>query len=172
MVIPQRIYIIGFMGSGKSTLGKKLANKLGYHFMDTDKMIENKLALSVHDIFKKNGEDFFREQETLILNETLLLDKVIVSTGGGLPCYPNNIDTINKMGTSIYLKGETLFLKNRLLPNQSNRPLIEGLSDDELYQYIEKKLQEREPFYNKAHYHIDLPVKSLETLLKSVGLGF
>ena len=171
MAIPQRVYLIGFMGSGKSTLGKKMANKLGYHFVDTDKLIEQKHTLSIHEIFKQYGEAYFREQETLVLNSTLNMDKVIVSTGGGLPCYHNNIDTIINAGMSIYLKGDPLFLKNRLLPNQANRPLIEGLTDNELYQYVEKKLMERESFYNKAHYHVDLPIKSLETLLKSAGLA-
>lgn len=157
------------MGSGKSTLGKKLANKLGYTFIDTDKIIEQKLTLSVHDVFKQHGEAFFREQESLVLASTITNEKTVISTGGGLPCYYNNMDTINSLGTSIYLKGDPMFLKNRLLPNQSSRPLIEGLTDNELYQYIEKKLEEREPYYNKAHYHINLPVKSLETLLKSIG---
>ena len=97
------IYLIGFMGSGKSTLGTLLSNSLNFNFIDTDKLIEKRNSMSISNIFKTKGELFFRNEETKIIKEIIKLKKTIVSTGGGMPCFNNNIETLNKYGKTIYL---------------------------------------------------------------------
>jgi shikimate kinase len=163
-----RIYFIGFMGSGKSSIGKKMAARLGYNFIDLDDHIEKKSGMSIPDIFKSQGEDYFRKMESYSLKEIAGLDKVVVSTGGGTPCYSNNMDIINNSGVSIYLKMSSDTLYSRLRESKTNRPLLSGLNDQELRQYIADKLQEREFFYSQAHFKVkakDLKPEELHTFL-------
>jgi shikimate kinase len=144
------IFLIGFMGSGKSTTGKKLAKRLGYGFLDTDKMIVERFGMSINEIFETLGEGKFRETEASLLGEIVLKKNLVVSTGGGLPCYGNNMDTINRYGISIYLKAGPEELYERLITRKYKRPLIKDLPDEELRKFIALKLTEREPYYNRA----------------------
>ena len=132
------------MGSGKSTVGKGLARRLGYSFIDMDARIEGEHGLSINEIFEKLGEKAFREMENKLLKEMVSLKDAVISTGGGLPCTGNNMDLINRKGVSIYLRMDPAALLNRLSRGKSRRPLIRHLSREELETFIYEKLKERE----------------------------
>ncbi len=146
-----RVYLIGFMGSGKSTAGKKLARKLGLGFFDLDELIEQESSLSISTYFKKYGEAKFRELENEILWKTFQLENVLISTGGGTPCFFDNIQRINQKGISVYLKADIALIISRLKGEKNQRPLIKDKSDDELRKYLMDLLSRREKFYEKAH---------------------
>jgi shikimate kinase len=162
----QRIYLIGFMGSGKSTVGKRLALKLKYAFMDMDRVIEKEAGMSVGMIFDEKGEDEFRRMEHELILRISKMKKVVVSTGGGVPCFFNNIDIINSNGISIYLKMTSEDLLKRLKGSKYERPLIRDLSNDEMEDYIRKKLREREPYYLKSKYVVDGKDPDIPDLVK------
>ncbi|PLX14644.1 MAG: shikimate kinase [Marinilabiliales bacterium] len=151
-----RIYLIGFMGVGKSTIGKKLAYKLGYDFIDTDELFESKYKVSIHTFFEKYGEELFRELENKIIIDTFNLRNTVISTGGGSPCYNNTIEEINKSGgLSIYLWMPAEALVQRLENAIRPRPLILGKKHDEIKAEVERILSEREIYYNKAGFVYD-----------------
>jgi shikimate kinase len=156
-----KIFFIGFMGCGKSSVGKKIANKLGYNFIDLDGFIEKKAGISIPEIFVNEGEDYFRKLETYSLKEIAALDRVVVSTGGGTPCFNNNMDLINSSGMSIYLKMSADTLFSRLRESKTERPLISKLDESELRTYVMEKLLERESFYSQAHFKVK--AKGLKT---------
>ncbi len=144
------IFLIGFMGSGKTTLGKRLARKLGYEFVDMDYYIENKEGMKVSEIFEAKGESYFRELERSFL-ESLETDReLVIGTGGGAPCHGHNMDIMNTKGVTVYLKMSPVSLASRLGKARNIRPLIAGLEEWQLRDFIEDKLREREIFYNKA----------------------
>lgn len=147
-----KIYLTGFMGSGKTTIGKVLAHGLGYAFLDLDDVIEKQRGKSVQQLFQESGEDFFRDLENRALMETESLTRTVIATGGGTPCFLNNMAWMNRHGLSIYLKVPAKVLFDRLSRQASTRPLISGLQGEELLLYIERKLTEREPFYEKSHF--------------------
>lgn len=140
------------MGVGKTSIGKKLSKQLNWKFVDTDKLIEKKIGLPIPEIFNQLGEDFFREQEREILNEIASLENVVVSVGGGLPCFFDNMDRLNEIGTTVYLKLEPKYIVQRLLESKIKRPLIEGMTPIELQSFIENKLSERESYYSLSRY--------------------
>ncbi|MGQ1787301.1 MULTISPECIES: shikimate kinase [unclassified Saccharicrinis] len=147
----KRVYLIGFMGSGKSTLGRWLANAMeGWTFLDLDHFIENKYHKTIPQIFEEKGEDGFRQIEASCLGEISCFEKVIVGAGGGTPCFFNNMEVMNNTGLSIYLQLTPQVIYNRLQTSKSQRPLIKGKKGDELLDYIAVKLAEREGFYTKA----------------------
>ena len=143
------------MGSGKTTIGKILAEHLNLDFIDLDSYIENKCNLSVQEIFDKYGEDEFRLIEWSNLNTVSKLNDVIISTGGGTPCFFNNIDFMNVNGITIFFDEDIDIIYNRLLNDKSNRPLISNLSNSDLYNYILDKLNERKKYYNKSKLKIN-----------------
>lgn len=146
-----KIYLVGFMGCGKSTIGKRLAKKIKYNFIDLDNFIEEKAGNTISEIFSKYGEAEFRRLETKYLKEASELENVIISTGGGVPCFANNIEIMKQSGTIIYLQLDNKSLANRLRNSKKqDRPLIAGMSDTELDNFIFTKMHEREPFYNQA----------------------
>lgn len=149
------IYIVGYMGSGKTTFGKKLASALNYHFFDTDKMLETNYKTTIGNLFKKYGEHNFRIIETKILKETFCKKNSVISTGGGLPCFEDNMILINKNGKSIYLKRSIEVLFKTLKSSQAKtRPLLEDLKENELFEFISKHLALREEYYNLSNYTI------------------
>ena len=151
-----RIFLIGFMGSGKSSIGRELANKLGMHFIDLDEFIECKTQKKITDIFDEDGEEKFRRIEHECLEEVSLKENSLISTGGGTPCYHNNMELINKSGISIYIKLNSGILTSRLFLDKGKRPLIKRFGDKkELLLFIENILAEREPFYLKSTFVID-----------------
>jgi shikimate kinase len=164
----QRIYLIGFMGSGKSTVGKRLALRLKYTFVDMDKAIEEEAGIPVRNIFEEKGEDEFRRLEHEMVLKTAEMNYVVVSTGGGVPCFFDNMDIINRNGISIYLQMKSEDLLKRLKGSKYERPLIRDLSTDELEEYIKEKLREREPYYLKSKYIIDGKNPDIKEIVKFV----
>ena len=160
----KRIYLIGFMGSGKSTFGKKLAKELALPFIDLDKEIEVKANCSITDIFKYLGEDTFRKMESDTLHELSDREEFVMATGGGTPCYFNNIEHINNNGTSIYIELDIQSIYNRLSQAKNIRPTIKDKKEEELLQFIKEKIEERKPIYEKA----DLIINGLSVNLKEV----
>jgi shikimate kinase len=166
----KRIYLIGFMGSGKSTAGRRLARLLGYSFTDLDAMIESKYHITIPDIFNRYDEAAFRKVEHETLKETFALDDHVISTGGGTPCFFNNIEIINKHGTSVYLEMHPRSLYTRLMNSKKRRPLIDNRQPDEVLAFIGDELNKREVHYRKAHHIVkgeNLDVQELLTLLSS-----
>lgn len=150
-----RIYLMGFMGAGKSTFGRKLAKTLNYSFLDLDKHIQTKTGCTIPLIFEREGDEGFRLHEAFFLRETIKTENTVIATGGGAPCYHDNIDIINTNGISIYIHLTPKSLSQRLIRSKTPRPLIEGMTEGELLSFIEEKLQQRKIFYEKASITID-----------------
>lgn len=142
------------MGAGKTTLGKKLARKLGYSFYDIDKAFEHKYKTSVDLFFHKYGEEVFRQLEHELLVSTFRFTNTVISTGGGTPCFYNSMELINKNGISLYIKLSPEALYRRLTEAKKRRPLVAKKNEDELKQFIKEKLEEREEYYLQAQYQI------------------
>jgi len=138
------------MGVGKSTIGKKLASKLDYNFVDLDTLFEKKYKISIEDFFAKYGEKLFREFENKLLLSTFDMKNIVVATGGGTPCYYNAIDSINLNGISIYLQMPVSAIVNRLENSIKPRPLVKDKSHGELQKEVEKLLTKRISDYEKA----------------------
>lgn len=150
-----KIFLIGFMGSGKTTLGRKLASRMGYEFIDLDHKLEQQVELSIAEYFQLFGEDAFRELESEVLKKTLYPDNAIISTGGGLPCYFDNMDWMKTNGKSVYIKLSPKILADRLEAGKEERPLLQDKHGDALIDFIEQKLDEREKFYSQASIIVD-----------------
>lgn len=145
------IYLMGYMGSGKSTVGKKLSKALGLDFVDLDQQIESRINQSIAQYFQDHGADSFRELEKEELSKTFNLSNTVIALGGGTPCFFDNLELINKKGRSVYLKLSATSLTMRLENAKTPRPLIQGLASEELFEYVQQQLGEREKFYNRAH---------------------
>jgi shikimate kinase len=145
-----KIFLLGFMGSGKSTAGRKLAIRLHWSFIDLDKKIEQIAGMKISDIFTYKGESVFREIETKTLQGLSDISNAVISTGGGTPCFGNNMDFMLENGLTIYLRMTPDALEQRLLKSKGERPLLKGISSDDLKDYIVRKLEEREKWYMKA----------------------
>jgi shikimate kinase len=144
------LYLVGYMGSGKTTIGKLLAEKLNRSFIDMDEFIENRYRKTIATIFEEKGENGFREIELRVLQETAGFENVVISTGGGLPCFFDNMEVMNRTGITIYLKASVDELVRRLNFDKQKRPLIKGKNPEELRAFIETNLEKRESFYNRA----------------------
>ena len=145
-----RIFLIGFAGCGKTFLGKRSAKLLGLNFIDLDSEIEYYTGISVQQLFKIYGEEKFREIENFVLKNIAELDDVVISCGGGTPCFHNNMEIIKSKGISIYLKMNEKALFHRLKNSKNKRPLLESKSDEELLNKINQLLGTREKYYNQA----------------------
>ena len=149
------VYLLGFMGSGKSTIGKKVASKLGWTFSDLDQLIAKEICIAIPQIFKGSGEEVFRKHEADALRSLSASSNMVVSCGGGTPCFHDNIAYMNKTGITVYLKMTAAALESRLRLNKSSRPIITELADDELLSYIEESLTTREKWYSQAKIEIE-----------------
>ena len=147
-----RIFLTGYMGSGKTTLGRALAADLNVQFIDLDHYIEQRYRKTIAQLFAENGEDGFRAIERRMLHEVGEFEDVIISTGGGTPCFFDNIEFMNAQGTTIYLDVPVERLFIRLCIARSKRPLIKDKNDEELRAFIIEQLEKRAPHYNKAQY--------------------
>lgn len=145
-----RIYLIGYMGSGKSTLGNILAREMGLTFIDLDKYIEERNCKTVPQLFTEFGEPGFREKERKALEEISEFTDVIIATGGGAPCFYDNMELMNRTGITVFLDIHPSVLAERLLKSKTERPLIQGKSRTELIRFIDESLKKRMPFYSKA----------------------
>lgn len=160
-----RIILIGFMGSGKSTLGKKLAARLQLPFIDTDLEIEKHYGMSIAELFVAHGESKFREMEAQFVSSLDPEASFVLASGGGTPCFGNNMDLLNEMGLTIYLKRSAAELANRLVHAKHQRPLISGLTEAELLEFIEHTLQHREPYYLKSQLILERSEQQLPFIL-------
>ncbi len=156
------------MGSGKTSIGKELSDRINWEFIDTDKIIENKKGQSITSIFSEYGEKVFRKYELETLQEIQNKKQVIIATGGGLPVKNKNMDVMNKTGITIYLKCTFNMLFERLKRNKKERPMIRYLSDEELQKFIQKELHNREKFYRKAKYIIEIENLNTEDILSKI----
>lgn len=154
-MISPRIFLIGFMGSGKSSVGKELAKLLKYQFIDLDEMIEKSEKKTISAIFAEFGEHHFRKLEQAALKNSFLKNNVVVATGGGCAAYGNNLQLMNESGATAYLEVHAGTIFHRLAPEKEKRPLIANKGDVDLMEYIMDKLAERTPFYNQAQFKID-----------------
>ena len=154
----RRIILVGYMGSGKTTVGKALSKETGMMFYDLDWYIESRMRKSVSQIFAERGEEGFRKIEYNMLHEVAEFEDVIISCGGGTPCFFDNMDYLNQQGDVIYLKATPETLYKHLLMAKIERPLLKGKSAEELIAYITEHLKERSPFYEKARYILDVNV--------------
>jgi len=165
-----RIFLIGFMGSGKSTMGRALASELDLTFIDLDSFLEEKYFKTIPQIFAEEGEESFRRKERNVLEEVCSFDNVILATGGGAPCFFDNMKLMNKSGFCVFLDVDVTSLVNRLIHAKTERPLIKGKSPEELHEFIEGLLAKRRPFYEKARYILtgsEITANQVISLLKN-----
>ncbi|MDF0715384.1 shikimate kinase [Muricauda sp. 334s03] len=165
-----KVVLLGYMASGKSTVGRLLARQLGMEFIDLDEYIEHDQKKSIKDIFSEKGEIFFRKLEHQMLKEVLEKDEsIVLSTGGGTPCYGNNMDTILKQSEhSVYLNLSIPKLVDRISKEKEDRPLVRNISDEELPEFIGKHLFERRPYYLQAKHILDCNDANAETVTENI----
>jgi len=169
------LILLGYMASGKSSIAKEIAQKRMLKFIDLDTVISDREGMSISDIFKNKGEIYFRKKESLYLDELLSENKkIILSVGGGTPCYGNNMNIINQNGISFFINTPLNILVNRLISEKTTRPLVADLNDADLKEFIAKHLFERNPFYEQANHTINASDKDVTTIaseiLKLIGL--
>ncbi len=167
-----KVFLLGFMGCGKSTLGRHLAKALGWEFIDLDDYFEQKFKTTVPLFFKEFGETGFRDGERAALQDLKSVDEAVIATGGGAPCYFDNMDFMNEHGVTLYMKVSPEILAQRLTNSKNVRPLVQGKTGAELITYIKEKLKSREPFYNRANIIADAEVLDLSGYLRVLeGIG-
>lgn len=163
------IALLGYMGSGKSHVARILSHKLNFEFIDLDKQIMLKNKRSVTEIFESKGEIYFRKQERELLEEYLASkNDMVLSLGGGTPAYYNNMEVINQNSFSFFLRGSVNTLSQRLLKQKTTRPLIAKIKDEDLPEFIAKHLFERNAFYSKAQFTVDIDGKTPEELAEEI----
>jgi shikimate kinase len=156
------------MGSGKSTWGKLIAEKMGYSFFDLDALIEKRANLKINDIFDTKGEEYFRKQEAVCLRELYDKDDFVLACGGGTPCYYDNMMVMNSLGVSVWLNTPKQVMATRLLEESEHRPLIRSLSPGKLQEFIDDKLEERLQFYTQAKVEVDPTVTTPDELIEQL----
>ena len=151
-----RIILIGYMGAGKTTVGKALSKELGIIFYDLDWYIESRMRKTVAQIFAEKGEEGFRKIEYNMLHEVAEFEDVIISCGGGTPCFFDNMDYLNQQGQVVYLKADPEVLYKHLLMGKTERPLLKNKTPEEMRQFIAEQLELRDPFYSKAKHTLNV----------------
>lgn len=152
----QRVYLVGYMGSGKSTWGKKLARRLGYDFIDLDSVIVSETGMPIPVCFEKFGESSFRDLESAVLRSLDPITPTVIATGGGTPCFFDNISWMKESGVVVYLQLSAKALWQRLQRSDiATRPMLAGLSGAELLDQISTRLSERAPYYRQSHVVVD-----------------
>ena len=144
------IFLLGFMGSGKSYSGRALSEKFNLSFVDLDQYIEEKEGRTIREIFEKEGESYFRKIERECLHEMRDKELTVISTGGGTPCFFDNMKWMNENGVTVFLETPAELLAKRLISEMEERPLLQDFSKKELINFIQKKLEQRNPFYHKT----------------------
>lgn len=164
------LILVGYAGSGKSSLAKRLSKALGVGYVDTDTLVERSVGATVADIFHYEGEEYFRRAERGVL-ESLVAEGYngIVATGGGLPTWRDNMERLNGMGTTIYLQRSPEQILSRLSAyGREKRPMFRGKSDEELLQFMREHIAEREPYYAKANVVVDCNTMSDEAVVNYI----
>jgi len=152
------------MGSGKTSLGKKLAKRLNLRFIDTDNLIESRQGMTISSIFELHGEAAFRELEKELIEELAVEENLLLSTGGGMPCFNDLMVKLNELGTTIYLKRPAKELAHRIINSKKKRPITDGKSFDELVTFIDEMLKKRNAFYEQANLIVDRTIQDVSTL--------
>ena len=162
----KRIILIGYMGAGKSTIGKSLASHLGIPFIDSDHEIEHQVGKSISDIFETQGEVEFRKLETNFIHNLSRSESYVLSTGGGLPCFNDNLLFLNDLGVTFYLKNTSEVLAKRIVNSPIERPIVKGKSFLELEVFIEDNLKVRESSYLQSHYVLESEEQEVDKILQ------
>ena len=174
----KRVFLVGYMGVGKTTIGKLLSKELDVEFIDLDKYIEHSYRKTIQEIFAQKGEAKFRIIEREMLREVATFHNVLISTGGGTPCFFNNMDVMNQQGVTVYVKASVDQLMSRLLASKNVRPIIHNKSPEELKEFVTAHLAEREVYYSKAKLtyrsdqlvstgHVDETITGIKEMLKA-----
>jgi shikimate kinase len=163
------VYLIGMPASGKTTIGKQVAKKANFTFIDLDDVISTKEEVSIKQIFQEKGEAYFREIESKYLKEvSQTKTNTVISLGGGTPCYYDNIDVILSSGKVFYINAPDYVIVSRIMRGVTKRPLFANLNEDELRDKVFQLVKEREPFYLKAHHQIDAKTRSKKDIVEEI----
>lgn len=163
-----KVFLIGFMGSGKSYWARHLAESLQLPLLDMDEEIEKRVGLTIKDIFFQKGETYFRNMEYEMLKEVINKDEILLSCGGGLPCFYDNMTLMNQHGLTIWLHPPVEVMVERLIRKKYKRPLLKDLNDGQLADFVTKKLEERSAFYSQAKLIINPVDYSVESLTQKI----
>lgn len=164
-----KIFLIGFMGSGKTHLGRLLSHKIGIPFFDLDEQVTEHAGKSIVDIFAEEGEEYFRMQEKDVLHIiTESHDGFVMACGGGSPCYFNNIEYMHTAGTTVWINTPLDTIFSRLIGEKDKRPLIKSLSDEQLKSFISKKFADRKIYYEQADIIVDEEPVQLEHIIEKI----
>jgi len=163
-----KIYLVGYMGAGKSTAAKRLANRLGWEVADTDEMFEEKYRISVDDFFQKYDEPLYRKLESEILKSTESSEHVVIATGGGTACYYDNMEWMNRHGCTVFMRISPQAAVDRVLHSRHKRPLARGKSEAELMEYVNWHYASRLPFYEQAQLTVKSEDFDLDGLLSNL----
>ena len=163
-----RIYIVGYMGAGKTTAARRLAQRMGWEVVDTDALFEEKYKISVNDFFNKYDEPLYRKLESEVLKATESLDHVVVSTGGGTACFFDNMDWMNQHGLTIFLRISPQAAVDRVIHSRHKRPLVEGKSEEELTEFVSQHYASRLPFYEQARITAKSEDFDIERLMEAI----
>jgi len=149
-----RLFLIGMMGTGKSYWAQRIAASKNIDWMDLDAQIEKDALMTIKEIFETNGEAYFRNKEKEVLHQLGAYKNIVIATGGGTPCFHDNMQWMNKHGITIWIDEAVEVLAERLKKEKAHRPLIKDLDDEELLHFLSIKLSERSKFYNQCQYHL------------------
>lgn len=164
-----RLFLIGYMGCGKSSIGRKIARRLGAEFIDTDALVERTEGAEIADIVRYEGEEYFRECERKALEQAAEHPDAVISTGGGLPMWRDNMDRVLSLGRSVYIRRSPEQILSRLSPyGRHKRPKFRGLNDEELLAFMRTNMAEREPVYMRANVTLDCEGRSDEELMDEI----
>ncbi|MDO5314482.1 MAG: shikimate kinase [bacterium] len=163
-----RIYIVGYMGAGKTTAARRLAQRMGWEVVDTDALFEEKYKISVNDFFNKYDEPLYRKLESEVLKATESLDHVVVSTGGGTACFFDNMDWMNQHGLTVFLRISPQAAIDRVIHSRHKRPLVEGKSEEELTEFVSQHYASRLPFYEQARITAKSEDFDIESLMEAI----
>lgn len=164
-----KVFLVGYMASGKSTVAKKLANKLGLTHVDLDAEIEKTSGMSIPEIFKSEGEMAFRKREQTELRKWLQQDDFVMATGGGTPCFFESMDEMNAAGVTIYLQMSPKAVVDRVLSSKEERPILKGLSEEKMLKKVAFQIEKRDQFYTRAHWTVNGVNLDLEELVGMVN---
>ncbi len=165
-----RIYIVGYMGAGKTTAARRLAQRMGWEVVDTDALFEEKYKISVNDFFNKYDEPLYRKLESEVLKATESLDHVVVSTGGGTACFFDNMDWMNQHGLTVFLRISPQAAVDRVIHSRHKRPLVEGKSEEELTEFVNQHYASRLPFYEQARIIVKSEDLDLDALIRQIQI--
>jgi shikimate kinase len=163
-----KLYLLGYMYSGKTTVGRSLAQQLGFGFVDLDQLFEERYHTSIPLFFNRYGEDAFRKLEQLMLHSTETMDNAVISTGGGTPCYFDNMEWMNQHGLTVFLRISEKAVVDRLLHAKRKRPLAVGKSEEELAEFVAQHYTSRLPFYEQAKITVKSEDLDLVNLMEKI----